>query len=149
MITITQSEFIKDDLAYATKNSAGFDIRANESGILNPKQIKIIPTGMFIKPTKSLFWRVMSKWMVPELQIRPRSGLAAKNWVSVANTPGTIDFDYPQEIMVILINHGEFPFSYKKGDRIAQGVVSLVFRAGGVKVPKTKRTSGLGSTGVK
>lgn len=88
-----------------------------------------------------------------ELQIRPRSGLAAKNNITVLNSPGTVDSDYRGPVKVILINHGAENFIINKGDRIAQGVISPVVQATIIEVDEldsTERGSGgFGSTGVK
>jgi len=101
--------------AYATIASAGVDLRANltESIILNPLERKLIPTGLFIALPIGY-----------EAQIRPRSGLALKNGITVLNTPGTIDADYRGEIGVILINLSNEPFTINNGDRICQMVIA-------------------------
>lgn len=139
----------KNDLYYETRDSAGFDIKAAETGKVMPGQCRAIPTGLVLDTKQSLFWRLVSRWVVPELQIRPRSGLAFKYSIMVCNSPGTIDCQYPKEIKVLLYNPTQAIFDYKEGDRIAQGVVSLAFRAKGVKIKDTTRTGGLGSTGGK
>jgi dUTP pyrophosphatase len=100
-----------------------------------------------------LFFEIPSNF---EIQVRPRSGLAAKNGVTVLNTPGTIDSDYRGEIKVILINHGKQTFNIEPGDRIAQAVIAQTSTAY-VKLNKvnqisddTQRSSGgFGSTGIK
>lgn len=100
---------------YATENSAGVDLRANlkEEVILKPLERKLIPTGLFIElPTGY------------EAQIRPRSGLAYKNGITVLNSPGTIDADYRGEVGVILVNLSNQDFSIQDGDRIAQMVIA-------------------------
>ncbi|MBN2179092.1 MAG: dUTP diphosphatase [Deltaproteobacteria bacterium] len=104
---------------YMTGNSAGMDIFAALEGdeVLLPGERKLIPTGIEIEIPKGY-----------EAQVRPRSGLAVKNGVTVLNTPGTVDSDYRGEIKVILINQGEKPFVIKRGDRIAQMIVSPVSR---------------------
>lgn len=101
--------------AYATIASAGVDLRANltESITLNPFERKLIPTGLFIALPIGY-----------EAQIRPRSGLALKNGITVLNTPGTIDADYRGEIGVILINLSNEPFTINNGDRICQMVIA-------------------------
>ena len=133
------------DPEYATEGSAGFDIRSAVDEILEPGEFKTIPTGLYFETPNNF-----------ELQVRPRSGLAAKNGVTVLNTPGTIDSDYRGEIKVILINHGKNPFAIEKGDRIAQIVVAQTISpfVNLVKVDQisdnTQRsTGGFGSTGVK
>ena len=104
--------------SYETLGSAGADLKANEEGVLMPGQRKLIKTGISIELPAGY-----------EAQVRPRSGLALKHGISMVNTPGTIDSDYRGEIGVILINHGDTPFEYKKGDRIAQLVISKYSRA--------------------
>lgn len=104
--------------SYETAGSAGADLKANEDGILQPGQRKLVKTGISIELPLGY-----------EAQVRPRSGLALKHGISMVNSPGTIDSDYRGEIGVILINHGEEPFEYKKGDRIAQLVIAKHSRA--------------------
>jgi len=107
-----------------------------------PGKISIIPTGLVVSIPKNF-----------EIQIRPRSGLAAKNQISVLNTPGTIDADYRGELKVILINFGKNIFKIEKGLRIAQMVLCPVIKASLKEVDtleETKRgTGGFGSTGAK
>lgn len=100
---------------YATSLSAGMDLRANvaEPMMLAPLQRALVPTGISIELPAGF-----------EAQIRPRSGLAAKNGVTVLNSPGTIDADYRGEIKVILVNLSDQPFTIQPGDRIAQMVVA-------------------------
>ena len=109
---------------------------------IEPGETSIIPTGISVSIPKNF-----------EIQIRPRSGLAAKNQISVLNTPGTIDADYRGEIKVILINLGKKTFLIEKGARIAQMVLSPIEKAKIREVEnleKTKRGSGgFGSTGTK
>ena len=129
---------------YETDGSSGFDVAAFiEKNIeIKPGKSKIIPTGLAVSIPKNF-----------EIQIRPRSGLAAKNQISVLNTPGTIDSDYRGEIKVILINHSDKNFTVVKGLRIAQMVLCPVVKAKFKEVDSledTKRGSGgFGSTGVK
>ena len=129
---------------YETDGSSGLDLAANiDIKIeIKPGETKIIPTGLFVGIPKDF-----------EIQIRPRSGLAAKNQISVLNTPGTIDADYRGELKVILINLSDKIFVVEKGLRIAQMVVCPVVRAKLKEVETlndTKRGSGgFGSTGVK
>ena len=129
---------------YETDGSSGLDLAANiDIEIeIKPGETKIIPTGLFVGIPKNF-----------EIQIRPRSGLAAKNQISVLNTPGTIDADYRGELKVILINLSDKIFVVEKGLRIAQMVVCPVVRAELKEVETlndTKRGSGgFGSTGVK
>jgi dUTP pyrophosphatase len=100
---------------YSTVNSAGMDVRAflKESVVLKPLQRALIPTGLFVQLPHGF-----------EAQIRPRSGLALKNGISVLNTPGTIDSDYRGEIGIILINLSDVDFEIKNGDRICQMIIS-------------------------
>ncbi|MDC2986563.1 dUTP diphosphatase [Candidatus Pelagibacter bacterium] len=129
---------------YETDGSSGLDLAANidKKIEIKPRETKIIPTGLFVGIPKNF-----------EIQIRPRSGLAAKNQISVLNTPGTIDADYRGELKVILINLSDKIFVVEKGLRIAQMVVCPVVRAELKEVETlndTKRGSGgFGSTGVK
>ena len=101
--------------AYETLSSAGMDLRANtESPVeLKPLQRALVPTGLFIELPVG-----------HEAQIRPRSGLAFKNGITVLNSPGTIDADYRGEIKVILVNLSEQVFTIHDGDRIAQMIIS-------------------------
>ena len=127
---------------YSTNQSSGLDLRANilEKTTLVPFERKLIPTGLSIAIPKDV-----------EVQIRPRSGLAAKSNISVLNTPGTIDSDYRGEIKIILFNHGKEEFTVNNNDRIAQMILMPVLKAEFEEVeelPKTIRGSGgFGSTG--
>ena len=125
---------------YETNGSSGMDLSANVNTNINPGKTAIIPTGLALSIPKGF-----------EVQIRPRSGLAAKKQISVLNTPGTIDADYRGEIKVILINLGHHPFKVEKGLRIAQMVVCPVVEAQFKEVDElndTKRgKGGFGSTG--
>jgi dUTP pyrophosphatase len=129
---------------YETEGSSGMDLTANVNKVIEiqPGKSEIIPTGIALSIPKNY-----------EIQIRPRSGLAAKNQISVLNTPGTIDEDYRGEIKVILINLGEKKFKIEKGLRIAQMVLCPVIKAELEEVDvldETKRGSGgFGSTGIK
>ena len=129
---------------YETNGSSGMDLAANiENEIdLEPGKTAIIPTGLAVSIPKKF-----------EIQIRPRSGLAAKNQISVLNTPGTIDSDYRGELKVILINLGKENFKIEKGLRIAQMVLCPVVRATLKEVDILEETrrgeGGFGSTGVK
>lgn len=128
---------------YATNNSAGMDLRAflDKEEIISSKETKIINTGIFIE--------------IPfgyEAQIRPRSGLAFKNQITVLNSPGTIDSDYRGEVKVILINLSKKDFVIRNGDRIAQMVISKYEKITWRKTETLKqsdRTGGFGSTGIK
>ena len=129
---------------YETEGSSGMDLTANVNKVIEiqPGKSEIIPTGLAISIPKNY-----------EIQIRPRSGLAAKNQISVLNTPGTIDEDYRGEIKVILINLGEKKFVIEKGLRIAQMVVCPVIKAIWKEVDVLEETErglgGFGSTGTK
>ena len=129
---------------YETEGSSGLDLAANidEQIDIPPGKSAIIPTGLAVAIPKNF-----------EIQIRPRSGLAAKSQISVLNTPGTIDADYRGELKVILINLGNKVFAVEKGLRIAQMVLSPVIKAKFKEVRElesTKRGSGgFGSTGIK
>ena len=128
---------------YASKGSSGMDVRAcvETPVTLNPGQIKLIPTGL-----------AMSIPPGYEVQIRPRSGLALKHGIGMVNGPGTIDSDYRGEVGIILINWGEVPFVVRMGDRIAQMVLSKVYRADLQRVSEldaTKRgEGGFGHSGI-
>ena len=129
---------------YKTTGAAGADVCAHiESDLVIPVgKSAMIPTGLFFEIPEGY-----------EIQVRPRSGLAAKNGVTVLNTPGTIDSDYRGELRVILINLGNEDFTIHNNDRIAQIIIAPVTQA--VFVPaeslsETERgTGGFGSTGVK
>ncbi len=128
---------------YKTSGSAGCDVCAfleNEI-VLKAGKRAAVPTGLFVSIPEGY-----------EIQVRPRSGLALKNGITVLNSPGTIDSDYRGEICVILINLGDEDFVIRNGDRIAQLVVSSVTQAVFVRsdsLDSTERgASGFGSTGV-
>ena len=129
---------------YETEGSSGLDLAAhiNESIEIKPGSTAIIPTGLAVSIPKNF-----------EIQIRPRSGLAAKNQLSVLNTPGTIDADYRGEIKVILINLSDKVFVVEKGLRIAQMVLCPVVKATLKEVTELENTErgsgGFGSTGIK
>lgn len=110
---INQSGF--PNPAYQTQGSAGMDLRAHieEPVFLEPLERQLIPTGIFIELPNGY-----------EAQIRPRSGLAFKQGITVLNSPGTVDSDYRGEIKVLLVNLSNQPVEIQKGDRIAQMVVS-------------------------
>lgn len=129
--------------SYETLQAAGMDLRANiEHDItLGSLERAIVPTGLFIALP-----------MGTEAQVRPRSGLAAKQGVTVLNSPGTIDADYRGEIKVILVNLSHIPVHIKDGDRIAQLVVAKHERISWVEVEVLSDTErgvgGFGSTGL-
>ncbi len=127
---------------YATAQSAGMDLYAaiDQDIIIKSSNIEIIPTAIAIALPDNM-----------EAQIRPRSGLAAKNGVTVLNTPGTIDADYRGEIKVILINHGREDFIVSRGMRIAQMVIANYVKIEFQQVDSLddtiRGTRGFGSTG--
>ena len=127
---------------YKTEGSSGLDLMAfiEKSIKLNPKESVLVPTGISVAIAEDL-----------EIQIRPRSGLAAKSNISVLNTPGTIDSDYRGEIKVILFNHGNNEFIINNKDRIAQMVLAPIIKAEFEEVDELPDTirgeGGFGSTG--
>ena len=130
--------------AYQTADAAGLDLLAavpeEAPLILAPGKHVLVPTGLSIALPSGF-----------EAQVRPRSGLAARHGVTVLNSPGTIDADYRGEISVILINHGEAPFTVRRGERIAQMVFAPVAQAKLIQVALLAATDrgsgGFGSTG--
>ena len=129
---------------YETEGSSGMDLAADITSTINikPGESSIIPTGISVSIPVNY-----------EIQIRPRSGLAAKSQISVLNTPGTIDADYRGEIKVILINLGNKTFKVEKGLRIAQMVLCPIEKAKIKEVEDLEKTDrgsgGFGSTGTK
>ncbi|MDP2385279.1 MAG: dUTP diphosphatase [Bacteroidota bacterium] len=133
----------KHDLpSYATEQAAGMDLRANisEAIELKPLQRILVPTGLFIELPKGA-----------EAQIRPRSGLAFKNGITVLNSPGTIDADYRGEVKVLLVNLSDAPFTINDGERIAQMVIAKHETASWSLVQSLEESErnagGFGSTG--
>jgi dUTP pyrophosphatase len=130
--------------AYATALAAGMDLLAavEAAVVLPPLGRAIVPTGLQIALPAGF-----------EAQVRPRSGLAAKNGITVANAPGTIDADYRGEVGVILVNLGPEPFTVTRGMRIAQMVIARHERAGWLEVGELTETArgagGFGSTGTR
>ena len=128
---------------YATDGASGMDVVANikEDVILRSGERKLIPIGFSFQLNKG-----------QELQVRPRSGLALKHGITVLNTPGTIDSDYRGEVGIILVNLGQEEFVIKRGDRIAQLVLSDVRREVLEEVDMLNETvrddGGFGSTGI-
>ena len=144
-MTILQIKKLYPDVQlpkYQTQGSAGLDLQAyiKEPIILKPGEIILVPTGLAIALQKGY-----------EAQIRPRSGLALKNGITVLNSPGTIDADYRGEICVILINHSKQDFTITFGLRIAQMVIAQYAFASIVEVEElsatNRGTGGFGSTG--
>jgi len=132
---------------YATAGSAGFDIPANANLSVAPGGCAVVPTGLFLDIGDLEVFAEDDP--IPELQIRSRSGLAAKHQVVVLNAPGTIDIDYKDEIKIILMNLGKTDFVISVGDRIAQGVFSEAYRPKKITNKADTRNGGFGSTGVK
>ena len=128
---------------YETTGSSGMDLRAavKEETILKPGEIRLIPTGLTISVPEGY-----------EGQIRPRSGLALKHGIGMINSPGTIDSDYRGEIGIIAINWGQRPFVIRRGDRIAQMVITRVYRAQVIEVDDLDFTQrgegGFGHSGI-
>ncbi len=136
---------------YESNGAAGFDFRANIiepleiPGSQSGKNIVMVPTGLHFELPINF-----------ELQVRPRSGLAAKHGITVLNSPGTVDSDYRGEVKVILINHKLESFTINPGDRIAQGVISNISNNNTIKFEEVENLSntergsgGFGSTGIK
>lgn len=117
-VQITRVHSGQEDIplpSYATPGAAGMDVRAaiDEAIILKPGERAAVPTGIAIALPEGF-----------ECQVRPRSGLAMKHGISMVNNPGTVDEDYRGEIKVLLINHGQEPFTIERGERIAQIVIA-------------------------
>ena len=133
------------ELGYKHADDSGFDLRAaiNEPMVIKPGTYALIPNGIKLQlESDTNLW---------EIQTRPRSGLAAKNGISIVNAPGTIDYGYRGELKTILINLGQEDFVVQPGDRIAQAVVCPIARPEIVAVIVTDDTTrgagGFGSTG--
>ncbi len=126
--------------AYASAGAAGMDVVSAEDVTIAPAARHAVATGLTIAIPAGF-----------EIQVRPRSGLALKHGITVANAPGTIDSDYRGELKVILINHGAAPFAILRGDRIAQLVLAPVSQASWLEVSEldetVRGTGGFGSTG--
>lgn len=126
--------------AYATPQSAGLDLRARLEGpvVLQPGERRLVPTGLHIELPDGY-----------EAQVRPRSGLAFKHGLTVLNSPGTIDADYRGEIGVLLVHHGQEPFTLEPGERIAQLVVAAYARVqwSSVEQPEDLATTDRGAGG--
>jgi dUTP pyrophosphatase len=129
--------------AYATEGSAGLDLTAAVSApvVLAPGERALVPTGIAIALPPGF-----------EAQVRPRSGLALKQGVTVLNSPGTIDADYRGEVGVILINHGREPVTIERGQRVAQMVVAryerVAWAEADVLADSARGAGGFGSTGL-
>jgi dUTP pyrophosphatase len=136
-----------EDPKFAYEGDSGFDLRADidEPIVLNPLKRVLVPTGLYFELEKGT-----------EIQVRPRSGLAIKNGITVLNSPGTVDSHYRGEVKIPLINLGEEPFTIQKGDRIAQAVIMPVFGEGKIILAKTevinetlRGDGGFNSSGIK
>lgn len=129
---------------YETAQAAGLDVRANlrESLVLGPLERALVPTGLYVEIPEGY-----------EIQVRPRSGLAARHGISLVNAPGTIDPDYRGEIKVIVVNLSNEPFELRPGERIAQLVVArferIEWEATDSLTPTDRGEGGFGSTGRK
>lgn len=141
-----QNNSTNKDLSYKYIDDSGMDLRANlkNSLILKPSERILVPTGIHFELPESM-----------EIQVRPRSGLAIKNGITVLNTPGTVDRGYSGEIKVILINLSKESFRINHGDRIAQAVISPVISGRWSKLIKVdslndsdRGDGGFGSTGI-
>jgi dUTP pyrophosphatase len=126
---------------YKTEGASGFDLESAEILEIAPGEFKAISTGLSFEIPLGY-----------EMQIRPRSGLAAKHGITVLNAPGTIDSDYRGEVKVILVNHSKETFYISLGDRIAQGVITKVYKCNLMPskvLSETERgNKGFGSTGI-
>ena len=125
---------------YQTEEAAGFDLHSIEEKTVKAGEREVIKTGLAVALPKGY-----------ELQVRPRSGLALKNGITVLNTPGTVDSDYRGELMVILFNTSKEDFAVKKGERIAQAIIKEILQADFAVVEELDSTErgvgGFGSTG--
>ncbi|MFO8006223.1 MAG: dUTP diphosphatase [Candidatus Brocadiia bacterium] len=128
---------------YMSDGASGMDLRAAVEGelVIPPGEVRLVPTGIHIAVPPGY-----------EAQVRPRSGLALKQRVSVLNSPGTVDSDYRAEVGVILANFGDQPFAVTRGMRVAQIVIARTWRAEVVEVEELEDTErqlgGFGSTGL-
>ncbi|MCX6117401.1 MAG: dUTP diphosphatase [Proteobacteria bacterium] len=130
---------------YATKHSAGADIKSSVDLIIPAGTRARVPTGVWIDTVQ---WDKVPSGFIPEIQVRARSGLAFKQGIMLTNGVGTVDADYPEEIGVLLYNSGTSDFVIQKGDRIAQVTINLVARFdNAVSSSDSDRKSGFGSTG--
>jgi dUTP pyrophosphatase len=125
-----------------THGSSGMDLYADVDGevVINPGEIKSVSAGIYLSLPEGY-----------EAQIRPRSGLAARHGITIVNAPGTIDSDYRGLVNIILINHGKCPYTIKRGERIAQMVISQVTTVNLMEVTELDNTArgvgGFGHTG--
>ncbi|WP_242393764.1 dUTP diphosphatase [Anaeromyxobacter oryzisoli] len=125
---------------YESPGAAGLDLRADEAVTLAPGERRLVPTGLAVEIPPGY-----------EGQVRPRSGLALRHGIGMVNAPGTIDSDYRGEVGVLLVNHGQAPVGFARGDRIAQLVIAPVVQAELVLVDALSDSGrgdgGFGSTG--
>ena len=137
----------QDDLplpTYASQGAAGMDVRAavSDAVVLEPGEIRRVPTGLALAVPHGY-----------EVQVRPRSGLALRHGIGLINAPGTIDSDYRGEIGILMVNWGQQPFTIRRGDRIAQMVLSRVLRGELVETEHLDETErgpgGFGHTGIR
>ncbi len=130
--------------SYSTPGSSGMDVRAaaDEDIIIHNGEVVLVPTNLSVEIPEGF-----------EIQVRPRSGLAAKYGIGILNSPGTIDADYRGEVKIILINFGKEEFKISRGDRIAQLVVSKVYLAQLIETNELRQSKrgegGFGHTGQK
>jgi len=128
---------------YMTEHAAGMDIFAavKTEEVIAPRERKMIPTGLVVEIPVGY-----------EAEIRPRSGLALKHGITLANSPGTIDADYRGEIGIVVINHGDVPFVVRRGDRVAQMIIHPVCRVRWtvtkILEPTARNDGGFGHTNV-
>lgn len=137
-------------LLKSENGNSGYDIRAgiSETIILKPNERKVIPNGIKLEIVPEEPHEINS-----EIQLRPRSGLAAKHGITVVNTPGTVDYNYRGEVMTILLNTGTDDFIINPGDRIGQIVVTPIFKPTVIDASdvsdSNRGENGFGSSGVK
>jgi dUTP pyrophosphatase len=154
MVRVEFKKLYKDSILpkKAHESDAGFDLYAHDTGIKGFNFVE----GISLAPGQRVLIKCGFGMAIPvgfEGQVRPRSGLALKNGISVVNSPGTIDAGYRNEVGVILINHGDEPFNIRPGDRIAQLVIQKLPDVEVVEVeelsnPSERGQAGFGSTGV-
>lgn len=130
---------------YGTLWSSGADLCARQSVSIPAHGHAKVPTGVWIDRVE---WDKVPAQMIPELQVRARSGLAAKKQIMLTNGVGTVDADYPGEICVLMTNLGPSCYEVAQGSRVAQLVMSLVCRIPGLEICSEKRLGGFGSTGI-
>ena len=135
-------------LVSSKEGDSGYDLRAaiSEQIVLAPGERKVVPNGIKTQLSSSIYGSDV------EIQIRPRSGLAAKKGISVVNAPGTVDFSYRGELMTILLNTGNEDFVINPGDRISQMVICPIYKPEIVEINEVHETdrgdNGFGSSGV-